>query len=309
VIDLGEGNQISLEETKTRFALKNDINQIQNLNQIISDINTLLKDTSQPLDPYLAYKIIYNIPKAGKPTLQIKPLQEGKMYQIESERKNVIPAKINPDSVIIQYDSFALKLTVKNLSELQKLETRPLDGYLNALKKDFESLPNKYHKNYVEMEYKAENNNLERKKSRLIRTDYIEISPGAGLGISRDRIVPSSYLDVKLVLADKIFFGARADLQFLFEKNEERKYSVLQNTFLGGEIGFKLRNGNGFFAPGWLSVGFDKLVNRTGNFYDENTYRASLHIPVAKSRIKLSPQWYFSNKGSGFLGFKLGMGF
>lgn len=305
-VDLGEGNQILLQEKELRFAVKKDIEQINNLNKTITDINATLKKMPNTLDPYLAYKITYTIPGEGASNLKVKRIQEEKFYQTEGAKQGQ-PLKQIADSIIIQYPSFNLILTVKNLKELDKLEKRPLDGYIEALKRDFESFPNKYHRNFIEMKYKAEGNNLERTHSRLIRRDYIELSPSAGLSVIRDKIVPTVGANAIIVFKEQFYFGPAIETQFLFERNEEGNYKVFHNTFFGGEIGFKLKE-NAFTPPGWLSIGFDKLINREGNFYDADTYRLSLNVPVINSRIKLSPQWYLSSKGDGFLGFKIGLG-
>lgn len=305
-VDLGDGNQILLREHQLRFTLKNNIEQISDLNKIISDINATLKALSDTLDPYLAYKIIYKLSVEDQATLETHLVQKERLYQTEGAQQGQ-PIKQTPDSLIIRYTSFDLVLIVKDLQELDKLENRPLDGYINALQQDFENLPKRYHRNYIEMDYKAEDNRLERTRNRVISLDYLEITPEASLSIIRDRIVPTASVFAGVYL-NRFSIGLRLETQFLFEENEEGKYKVLNNNFVGGQIGFHL-GPNGVFPSGWLNLSFDLLVGRSGNFYDEDTFRISLDIPVAKSRIKLSPQWYFSPQGDGFLGFKIGVGF
>lgn len=306
IIDLGEGNQMYLRETQ--FTLKEDINQIKQLNQIIGNIQSTLEKISLSLDPYLSYKISYHIPKEGKPNLQTQINQKEKYYHTEGDMQGE-PIKLNKDSVIIQYPTFALVLILKNLDELSQLKNRPLDGYIEALQRDFDVLPKKYQRNYVEMEYKAENNNLERTKSRLVRKDYLEISPGAGLSIIRDRFVPGAYANIGLILKDQFYIGLGAEVNFTFERDESNKFQVFHNTFLGGDIGIKLWE-NPFSAPGWLYIGLDKLAIQNGDFFDKNTYRLSLSLASSKKTgLRLSPQWYFGGKDKSFLGFRLGFSF
>ena len=304
-IDLGGGNQIILKTHKT--TLKEDINRIENLNAKITDINATLNNLSNPLDPFLAYKITYIIAENGKPNLKIKQTQDGQLFDTQGDNQGK-PIKVNADTIVIQYPESAVIFTIKNLEELKKIEKRPLDGYLSALKRDFNGLPKKYHRNHLNISYTAQNNNLERSSIDLIRRDYLEITPGAGLSIVRDRVVPLISVNIDFVLRDKFLFGIREESNFIFEQNDEGKYRVFHNSFIGGRLGFKLGPQNIFSTQGWFTLGFDKQFARNGDFYDENTYRLSIGVPVGKIGLRLTPQYYISS-GDDFLGFKMGFNF
>lgn len=303
LIDLGEGNMMYFQEES--FFLYTQVKNAQNAGDLFEALRQDLQILKDSLDPKLAYNIVYLEDSTRKPTFSIEQKNSTKQYY-EVENGTAKARKATPDELLIfsRKAGYKLYFRLNSLEEMEKISPF-VQGYVNAILQDFETLPKRYRRQQVQIKYKAEGNTLTRTVNTTESTDRIEISAGLGVNLIRDKFVPELSLHARLHLKDIFFIGASSSLHYLFEAREPRGFQTLRNLFVGGEFGFNLTQNRS--KPYYLGFGAEYLVMQEGTFYNPNTLKINVLLDDNNSKFRISPQAYYDFDSNDFFwGFKLG---
>ncbi len=303
-IDLGEGRQLVFKDES--FFLYGQIKSSESyMEEILKSLQNDLAILKDSLSSSNAYDITYTLEgDAAQPILSTK-VQNPEIKNYRQENGQLKAIKTQKDYVkVLKIKDHQFYLVLNDLSELNELDPAVMKGYVTAILKDFEDLPNRYKSYILNIQYKAENNTLTRTKDDTKGTDYLELNTGLGINLIRDKFVPELDFSMKLHFKDIFYIGATASTHYFFEAREERGFRTLRNLFVGGELGLNITQNRK--KPYFLGLGVEYLVRQRGDFYNPNTMRINLSLPN-KSGFKISPQAYYDfDTDDFFWGFKLG---
>ena len=311
------GNHIEL-----MIALKNaaHIDKISGLDRakdrLLQDLQNLEPDILRSVSPLrLFYRYL-----TGEPSkLIIDRTAPHRLAYSFDESGTPQPHKVAPDSIrLLVTDSYAAVLIADYLEDLQQLKALSLEDLLKttlAQEKDAPSGRSLHSRFVINRTYAATDGHISvlREGPRAVTYDQLSLQGHGGLGLIRDKWVPDWGLDLGIKMFNKrnlptYHFGLSATAHFLFEQMPDRSYDMSVNTFVDG---YWRRNlSSQAAAPFWLGISAGYLVRRSGDFFDRNTFRASLQLGSERKNIQVLPEFYFSdNLRTAYPGIRFRFGF
>ncbi len=200
------------------------------------------------------------------------------------------------DSVVIELpNKIKLLLVTDDINKLKQLEKISLDSIVRGLNQQVQEAasgaavtpPNTTEKNpptpdlRYDISYKRKN-------------DQLALTLGGGAGLIRSQIVPK--LSPTLALKrQRMEYSVTYDMNYFFERQENRNFKLYLNTFLDIGVGTKLFNRpKDIDVYQKLTVGY--LIHSEGSYFSKNTFKLSYSYPITSKAIRLLPEIYITNK-------------
>lgn len=140
--------------------------------------------------------------------------------------------------------------------------------------------------------------------------DQLELSAGAGMNFFKDKFLPNFSFRMALTLGNKGILKNSyfADYEIIYDFVEEKgKSAPKSGHFLS--LGYMHNFTSNPDKNNWYGFSVGYLVSKKSEFFDDNTWRLSIHRKINKN-IELSPQLNFPNNFENiFPGLKLKVNF
>jgi hypothetical protein len=321
---------ISIElGSKSRLLIPvNNVRQINTLPSINAALQRLNKDIGPARDslinPQLPTTIFYIESGDGGRTLKVntKDIDRTEMYLVKES--GLIKTKVNPDSVLIELaDKQRFLFILGNVNELTQLEKQDLDALLPKLavevndfmevrkKKDLFPYKGAYAANY---KLDPSGNRKLKMEMRSTHNDYLKVDIGIGAALVRDQLAPTLGIGWQIIMDNHFSFGVSYNNLFFFDRRENGSYKTSVSSFLSLDLGNAFGNRKtqiGERSVTWQTLSVGYLINKQGNYFGDNTWKASLSLTGRKlSGFHVIPEIYFTdNFKSVFPGLRIGVGF
>jgi len=196
-------------------------------------------------------------------------------------------AQSRQDSVTVELpNNVKLLLITDDINKLQQLEKINLDSVVRNVNQQLETSGAINPKTNTAGAVAPDS-------ARKKPDDMILLWAGIGTGLIRDKWIPKIAPVVTLRHKGKEY-AVSYDMNFFFEREENRKYKLYLNSFL--DLGFGFRPSPKKEPNVYHRVSAGYLINSSGAYFGKNTFRLSYAYPVAKSVIRIIPELYFTDK-------------
>ncbi|GEO05620.1 hypothetical protein AAE02nite_32840 [Adhaeribacter aerolatus] len=199
------------------------------------------------------------------------------------------------DSVVIELpNNIKLLLITDDVTKLQQLEKMSLDSVVRDLNRQVQEATGKTPATPPDTTNKEKNKpDLRYDVSYKRKNDQLALTLGAGAGLIRSQLVPK--LSPTIALKRKrMEYSITYDMNYFFERQENRQYKLYLNTFLDFGIGTKLFNRpNDVDVYQKLTIGY--LIHSKGDYFGKNTFKLSYSYPITNKSIRLMPELYITN--------------
>ncbi len=214
------------------------------------------------------------------------------VFTIEEEgMKEVLYSRV--EFLIIQ-PQIAVSFNVQNGSELAEIKDLNVESVWSQIKEKYENQGKvNLYKGTGTVKY-GEVSIMEIKDSKP-RLDNLEITfLGVGLGYYRDQFIPDlgSKLAFKMynrLGEDWLDFGVLYTQQYIYSRSESEGFNMDLNGWLTTYCKVHIPGDNE------LGIGIGGLIHRQGEFYENATFKLSLHGSRSNSRFTYSPELIFSD--------------
>lgn len=211
-------------------------------------------------------------------------------------------AQKTPDTLVINSKNGQIILVSDSLLKFAPMETQSL--IRKALYQMLDSLTDK--KN-MKLPPRIKKDSV---YTRILAKRSFRLTGSFGAALVRDKFSPKLGFGIEFAPQKQDYFRKKgghysflslmADAAFLF-REEDNKYHTYQNTFLDFTLGNKMNPESGHKSITELSIGAGYLLQRSGNYFDKNTFKLFANVGLPNSSFVIRPEFYFS-KGKAFPG-------
>ncbi|KAA5545059.1 hypothetical protein [Adhaeribacter rhizoryzae] len=204
-------------------------------------------------------------------------------------------AQSQQDSVMVELpNNIKLLLITDDINKLQQLDKINLDSVVRKVNRQVQAASAGNIKTPPDTTTKNVNKpDLRYDVSYKRKNDQLALTLGAGAGLIRSQLVPK--LSPTLALKRKrMEYSVTYDMNYFFERQENRQFKLYMNNFLDFGIGTKLFNRpENVDVYQKLTIGY--LVYSKGDYFGKNTFKLSYSYPITNKAIRLMPELYITN--------------
>ncbi|MGV3588431.1 MAG: hypothetical protein ACO1OF_15610 [Adhaeribacter sp.] len=204
-------------------------------------------------------------------------------------------AQSKQDSVTVELpNNVKLLLITDDIQKLQQLEKINLDSVVRNVNKQVQAASSGNIRTLPDTTIKNVNKpDLRYDVSYKRKNDQLALTLGAGAGLIRSQLVPK--LSPTLALKRKrMEYSVTYDMNYFFERQENRQFKLYMNNFLDFGIGTKLFNRpENVDVYQKLTIGY--LVHSKGDYFGKNTFKLSYSYPITNKAIRLMPELYITD--------------
>ena len=279
-----------------------NINKIDNPDSVLKKMESDYKEILSHLKGDDPVTIHYTIATNGSRASRIDSRKNRGILLLFSNQ-NTQKADIDHDSLIVTYHhQYQLIFQLNSKKRPENLSGYGLTPIVKELYSALENERSAYRRVKYRIMFGKGASDRRHITTKVDGNDAIEIVAGWGLGYIRDRFVPEMSLRAGTMFSDRYgtprnYIGVQANLNYIFSDKPEGGINTDINTFLSLEVAHNLASEKGNVRWGSFRVGY--LINRQGDFFDENTMRFSWTI-VGKSRVTVVPELYAVNNFGSF---------
>ncbi len=314
MLHLGGSNRVVVPVENIR-----NLGNVPGINAVVSKLNRdLSPDVLSEIDSRYATTVFYLEPAGGGRTIKVSNTATERLELSLNKETGKIIRRHNPDSVIVELeDKRTMLFILDSLGVLRTLEGRDLDALVPEAGREIASfLATRAKKDLFPYKgfYSATFNPEAEVAKRLGMSthgahheqDYLRVNINMGAGLIRDKLVPEIGAEAAFVFGTRRFLGFNATMHYFFDRRENGSYGMAINTFLNVEYARSFNRGKL-----WQKFGAGYLVSRQGNYFGENTLKASLSLGTKKFEgLHLIPELFFTdNFRTIFPGLRVGIGF
>ncbi len=128
-----------------------------------------------------------------------------------------------------------------------------------------------------------------------ITTDQLEITAGIGTGLVKNQLVTDFHFRIGLTFGKKAVYKNKyfADYEIMYDFSGGTNANPFQtNHFLS--LGYQHNFSNNPEKNNWIGASLGYLINRKGDFFEENTFRLRINKQLNKT-ITVNPEIYFND--------------
>ena len=199
------------------------------------------------------------------------------------------------DSVLVELpNKVKLLLITDDVRKLQQLEKINLDSVVRVVNRQVQAATSGTTITPTDTTTKNENKpDLRYDVSYKRKNDQLALTLGAGAGLIRNQLVPK--LSPTIALKRKrMEYSVTYDLNYFFERQENRQFKLYMNNFLDFGVGTKLFNRpENVDVYQKLTIGY--LIYAKGDYFGKNTFKLSYSYPITNKAIRLMPELYITN--------------
>jgi hypothetical protein len=268
------------------------------------------------IDPRYATTVFFLESAGGERILKVNNTATERLELSLNKETGKIIRRHNPDSVIVELDNKRTMLFIlDSLGVLRTLEARDLDALVPEADREITAfLARRARKDLFPYKgfYSVSFNSQAEVRLGMSthgahhEQDYLRVNISMGAGLIRDKLVPEIGAEAAFVFGSRRFFGINTTMHYFFDRRENGSYGMAINTFVNVEYAQSFNR-----SRLWQKFGVGYLVNRQGNYFGENTFKASLSLGTKKFEgLHLIPELYFTdNFRTIFPGLRVGIGF
>ncbi len=202
-----------------------------------------------------------------------------------------------PDTLVISTKNGQIILVSDSLLKFEPMQTEAL-----IRKALYQTLNSSTDANSLRAKSKKSKDSL---YTTVIKKKLFRVTSEFGVGLIRDKISPTVAVGVEFAPQKQDYYrkkngmysflalSAHASSSF---REEGGKYLTDQNTFLEFTLGNRMNPESGYKSLTELSSGFGYLIQRSGNYFEGNTFKAFINFGIPKSSIIITPECYFFKK-------------
>ena len=212
---------------------------------------------------------------------------------------NAAFAQKTPDTLVISTKNGQIILVSDSLSNFATMQTDPLikKALIQALNSPAEA-------NALRAKMKIPKDSL---YTKIIKKRKFRVTEEFGAGLIRDKMSPTVAIGIEFAPQKQDYYrkkngmysflslSAHASTTF---RQEGNKYQADQNTFLQFTLGNKMNPGSGYNSVTEYSSGIGYLIQRSGNYFEGNTFKLFVNFGLPKSSIIITPEFYFIKKNA-----------
>lgn len=299
-----------------------NVRNLGNVPGINAVVNRLNRDLSASLlaetDSRYSTTVFYLEGTGGERTVKVNNTATERLELSLNKETGKITRRLNPDSIMVELeDKRTMFFILDSLAVLRTLAGRDLDALVpeagreisaflaTRAKKDLFPYKGFYSATF-DREAEAARQLGMSTHAAFHTNDYLRLNILIGAGLIRDKLVPEIGAEAAFVFGNRRFFGLNTTMHYFFDRRENGSYGMAINTFVTVEYGQSFNRGKL-----WQKFGAGYLVGRQGNYFSENTFKASLSLGTKKHEgLHLIPELIFTdNFKSVFPALRVGIGF
>ena len=204
-----------------------------------------------------------------------------------------------PDTLVISTKNGQIILVSDSLLKFVPMQTEEM-----IRKALYQTLNSSSYANSLKANAKSKNDSL---YTRVIKKKLFRFTGEFSVGLIRDKISPGvaagiefapqkqDYYRKKKGMYSFINLSAHATSTF---REEENKYLTHQNTFLEFTLGNRMNAESGYKSLTELSSGVGYLIQRSGSYFERNTFKVFVNFGLPKSSIIITPECYLFKKST-----------
>jgi len=204
-----------------------------------------------------------------------------------------------PDTLVISTKNGQIILVSDSLLKFEPMQTEAL-----IRKALYQTLNSSSNTNSWRAKAKSKNDSL---YTTVIKRKLFRLTGEFSVGLIRDKISPAvaagiefspqkqDYYRKKNGMYSFISLSAHATSTF---REEDNKYQTYQNTFLQFTLGNRMNSESGYKSLSELSSGVGYLIQRSGNYFERNTFKVFINFGLPKSSIIITPECYLFKKST-----------